>query len=456
MLIVFRSVMCRISKSLVLITISVCLFSCVSCSTADEDPDYLEFLEENEQFGGGIATVFDESENAFGNMPPALIDRNTDFVVGNSFFRRYWVTEPASTSDLDGLGPLVNARSCGNCHFKDGRGAPPLTPDERPIALLFRLSQESEIEWEQIPDPNYGGQFNPFGIFGVGPEGNVSVAYMEKPGTYPDGTSYSLRDPIYTFKDLNYGAIDGNTNVSPRVAPHIIGLGLLEAIAEADILANADEFDANGDGISGRPNYVFDAATGEEVMGRFGWKSYQPHVRQQVASAFIGDIGITSSLFPSETCADSQQDCINGNAVDDVELRDDLLDIVTFYTQALAIPQRRDWDQPQVLQGKALFSEVQSAACHTPVFQTSAFDDIPEYSDQTIRPYTDLLLHDMGEDLADGAGDHRATGTEWRTPPLWGLGLVKVVNDHTNFLHDGRARNFEEAILWHGGEAQDS
>ena len=428
---------------------------CASCSK-DDSESFLNYLEENEEFGGGIATVFDESENAFGNLPPALLERNTDFVVGNSFFRRNWVTEPASTSDLDGLGPFFNARSCGNCHFKDGRGAPPLTPQEEPIALLFRLSQQTEIEWEQIPDPNYGGQLNPFAILDLTGEGSVSVSYREETGAYADGTVYNLRTPINTINNLQYGEISSSTMISPRIAPHLIGLGLLEAIDEVDILANADEFDADADGISGKPNYVWDITQQENSLGRFGWKANEPTVRQQVAAAFVGDIGITSSVFPNEACADKQQSCVDAIYIDDIELTEMIFDNVTFYTQALAIPKRRNWDDEVVLRGKALFSEIECSACHIPSFVTGDFTDIPEYSNQTIRPYTDLLLHDMGEGLADGASNFRANGNEWRTPPLWGLGLVNVVNGHTNFLHDGRARNFEEAILWHGGEAEEA
>lgn len=429
----------------------------VACKTSmEEEFSYDQFYEEGEEFGGGIATQFDESENAFGNLPSVLIARNREFVVGNSFFRRNWVTEPSSTSSLDGLGPLFNARSCGNCHTRDGRGAPPLTPDEEPIALLFKLRKSSGIQWEQLPDPVYGDQFNPFSILSLTAEGSVSVAYEEQAGTYPDGSTYSLRKPVNTFSNLNYGPFDAAVKISPRIAPHLIGLGLLEAIAEEDILANSDEFDSDQDGISGRANYVWDIVSDQEVIGRFGWKANQPNVKQQVAAAFVGDIGITSSLFPDESCGDSQQACEDAIFVDDIELSEDLLDQVSFYAQALAIPRRRDWEAEEVLKGKNLFNTIQCGACHTPKFITGSFDDIPEYEGQTIRPYTDLLLHDMGEGLADGAEHFRASGSEWRTPPLWGLGMVSVVNDHTFLLHDGRARNFEEAILWHGGEAEES
>lgn len=437
------------------VLILFCVLS-FSCKSDDENP--LEgVLEKGEAFGGGAATVFDESENAFGNAAPNLEgDKDITFVVGNAFFRRNWVTAPSSTVDLDGLGPLFNARSCGACHFKDGRGAPPLNSAEEPIALLFRLSRPTNVEWEILPDENYGGQFNHRSIQGVDPEGSVSVSYEEVSGKYPDGTSYSLRNPIYEFQNLNYGPLPADLQVSPRIAPHMIGLGLLEAIPESTLLSLADPDDMDGDGISGKPNYVFDRVAQAMRIGRFGWKANQPTVRQQVAGAFLGDIGLTSSIFPNQPCASNQEDCIESITGGSPELTDQILDQVTLYSQALAVPKRRDWEKPEVLAGKQIFTEIGCNSCHTPKMTTGIFPDLPEFQDQPIRPYSDLLLHDMGEGLADHRPDGLATGTEWKTPPLWGLGLVRTVNDHTFFLHDGRARNFEEAILWHGGEAEES
>ncbi|MEL7005127.1 MAG: di-heme oxidoredictase family protein [Bacteroidota bacterium] len=381
---------------------------------------------------------------------------NRQFVVGNSFFRRNWVTEPSSTADLDGLGPLFNARSCGSCHFKDGRAAPPLSPSDQSAGLLFRLSKPSGIEWEQLPDSHYGFQLNPNAIFGLEGEGIVSVSYEEQPGQYDDGETYSLRKPIYTFQNLAYGDLDPDIRVSPRIAPHMVGLGLLEAISESTLMGWEDINDVDGDGISGKLNYVWNIEEDREVVGRFGWKANQPNVRQQVASAFLGDIGITSSIFPIEACGPDQTACEESIVIDDVELTDDILDRVTLYSAALGVPRRRDWDEPEVIQGKSLFVDMNCNGCHKLKTTTETNNDIPEYSNITIRPYTDLLLHDMGEGLADNAPDHRANGREWRTPPLWGIGMFRVVNNHTNYLHDGRARNLEEAVLWHGGEAAES
>lgn len=248
--------------------------------------------------------------------------------------------------------------------------------------------------------------------------------------------------------------------MSPRVAPQMIGLGLLEAIPEEDIRAAADPDDSDGDGISGRPNEVWSLAHGRVRLGRFGWKAGNPTVRQQAAEAMDIDLGLSNALFarPSGDCTGAQPMCLNapngstprhGN----LEVSAELLDLLTFYTQNLAVLVRRKHDDARVLRGKALFQSLNCAGCHRGPYTTGAVPDQPHLSGQKIWPYTDLLLHDMGEDLADRRPEGAADGREWRTPPLWGIGLTQVVSGHTQFLHDGRARSLEEAILWHGGEA---
>jgi CxxC motif-containing protein (DUF1111 family) len=376
------------------------------------------------------------------------------FVTGNAFFKRNWVTAPSSTSDLDGLGALFNARSCSSCHFLDGKGEPGFEKGQS-SALLFRLSIPTEAGGT-LAEPNYGNQFNHLSILGVKEEGQVNIEYEELNGTYPDGQSYSLRKPHYTFTNLNYGTMQEDVMVSPRIAPQIIGLGLLEAVDENDILNLADPNDKNSDGISGRPNYVKDFTGDSLELGRFGWKANQPNVKQQVAAAFQGDMGLSSSLFSDENETLSQARFINTVTGGYPEVSDDILERVTLYSQVLAVPKRRDAENQNTLQGQQLFTEIACSSCHNPSFITADHSDIPEFEGEKIYPYTDLLLHDMGEALADHRPDGLATGIEWRTPPLWGVGLVKTVNGHTTLLHDGRARNVEEAILWHGGEAENS
>ena len=414
--------------------------------------------EPGEELAGGDTTVFDKGARAFALSARNLTDAHeTGFFVGNSFFNKNWVTAPASPTARAGLGPPDNAKSCSGCHVRDGRGRPPLSEDELMVSMLVRLSVPGQNEHGgPLPEPSYGGQFQPQAIEGVPPEGRPVIEWREQEGRYADGTRYSLRVPSLRFDELAYGPLDDAVMTSARVAPHVIGLGLLEAIAEDDLLAGADPDDRDGDGISGRANYVWDPMTGETVVGRFGWKANEPGLRQQNAGAFAGDIGITSSLHGEENCPPPQVECAAAMHGGEPELDDGLLTHVTTYTRLLAVPARRDVDDPQVLAGRELFRELGCAGCHRPSWTTGELAGFPEVSGQRIWPYTDLLVHDMGEELADGRPDFEATGHEWRTPPLWGIGLFDVVNDHTFYLHDGRARDLEEAVLWHGGEAEAS
>lgn len=418
--------------------------------------------EPGEELSGGATTVFDEGVNAFSLAARNLHgERRDKFFVGNSIFKRNWVTAPSSTTGLDGLGPTFNASSCAGCHFKDGRGAPPQAAGEPFLGLLLRLSIPGEDEHGgPLGDPSYGGQFNHKSILGVPAEGTSRVTYTEIAGAFGDGTPYSLRAPAYELADLAFGPLASGAMMSPRTAPAMIGLGLLEAIDEATILAFADENDADGDGISGRPNRVWDPKTGSVQLGRFGWKANVAGIEQQTSGAMLGDIGITSPLFPDESCPPVQTACAQALNGGTPEIDQDKIDETTYYSLVLAVPARRDVQDPEVLHGKAMFLEAGCSACHTAKaagaapLVTGELAGFPELSGQTIYPYTDLLLHDMGPDLADGRPDYLASGSEWRTPPLWGIGLVRVVNGHTNFLHDGRARDLSEAILWHGGEAE--
>ena len=411
-----------------------------------------------EELSGGDTTVFDIGVNAFSLAARNLKgERRDKFFVGNSMFNRGWVTAPSSTEASDGLGPTFNATSCSGCHFKDGRGRPPIAADEAFLGLLLRLSiPGQDAHGGPLDEPSYGGQFNHRAILGVPGEGRAVVSYDEVPGTFGDGTAYSLRRPRYELLDLAYGPIDPAVMISPRVAPAMIGLGLLATIPDDAIAAIADPDDDDGDGISGRINQVWDPKAGAIGPGRFGWKANQAGLEQQNAGAFLGDIGITSPLFPTQNCPPAQTACAGAQTGGSPEVDQDKIDDVTYYARLLAVPGRRDFEDPTVLRGKALFQRSGCAGCHTPVHVTGANDLTPELANQTIRPFTDLLVHDMGDDLADNRPDFLADGHEWRTPPLWGIGLVGVVNEHTNFLHDGRARDLTEAILWHGGEAEAS
>jgi CxxC motif-containing protein (DUF1111 family) len=405
---------------------------------------------------GDAATTFDETAAAFSDSIPSLTtEERRAFAVGNSFFNDNWVTAPASTEGRDGLGPLFNAQSCSSCHLRDGRARPPAGDDDAERGLLFRLSVPGEgAHGEVVPEPSYGDQLQDRSILDVPAEGRVRVTYRTVPGTLADGTKYTLLAPTYEVVDLSGEPLADDVMLSPRIAPSVFGVGLLEAVPAAAIRAHADPDDRDGDGISGRANTVWDVARQEHALGRFGWKANVPTVEQQNAGAFAGDIGITNSLFPEQSCTATQPEC---EALPDggtPELDDAKLDRVTFYTRTLAVPARRAARDEQVRDGEASFRALGCSSCHLPTLETGEVADVQALSRQTIHPFTDLLLHDMGPGLADGRPDQGASGSEWRTPPLWGIGLQPTVSGHTRFLHDGRARDLEEAILWHGGEAR--
>jgi CxxC motif-containing protein (DUF1111 family) len=303
------------------------------------------------------------------------------------------------------------------------------------------------------PHPVYGDQFQDRALRDVPAEGDVVITSTEQPGRFPDGTAYSLSAPEYSLVLADGTDLADEVMISPRVAPQVIGVGLIEGIPEDDVLAAADPDDSDGDGISGRAHMVADVRTGEEVLGRFGWKAAVPSVEAQNAAAFVGDLGVTSSLHPEDPCTSAQPECSAAPDGGEPEIADTELAQVTFYTRTLAVPARRDVRSADTLSGEQNFADIGCAACHTPV-QRSGRSEIEALDDQTFSPFTDLLLHDMGPGLADERPDGDATGREWRTPPLWGIGLFERVNDHTRYLHDGRARNLTEAVLWHGGEAE--
>ena len=418
--------------------------------------------EPGEALSGGNASVAQADHNAF-SLPSANLTpvRRLDFSVGNSFFRAPWVIAPSTTTTRDGLGPLFNTNACQNCHVKDGRGHPPAANAASAVSMLLRLSipaepgQEAQLQRHGvIAEPTYGGQLQDMAIPGHAPEGRIRLDWQTHRITLADGSEVELRQPKLQLSDLGYGPLHPQTQLSLRIAPPMIGLGLLEAIADADLLAQADPDDSNGDGISGRANQVWDDARGQSVIGRFGWKAGQPTLNQQNAHAFAGDMGLTTSLLPADDCTAAQAACQQMPNGGSPEVSDNILASVLFYSRNLAVPQRRQVDAPQVLKGKALFHQAGCASCHTPKFITRADAAEPELAGQTIRPYSDLLLHDMGPGLADQRPEFLASGQEWRTPPLWGIGLTQQVSGHTQFLHDGRARNLLEAIFWHGGEAQ--
>jgi CxxC motif-containing protein (DUF1111 family) len=392
---------------------------------------------------GGGTTVHDRTSNAYSFPAPNLTDDELErHLAGDVTFEATFVTAPAEVNA--GLGPTYNNVACAACHKRDGRGMPIAGNGPNRSHLLVRVSLpdgegEPAVPGGSVPVPGLGLQIQDQAIFGVDPEAIVDVTWDERPGAYADGTPYVLRAPIVTITLAGGGAPPDGCMTSLRQPPPVFGLGLLEAIGADTLEALADPDDRDGDGVSGRVNHVYDVATGSRAIGRFGHKANTPSLLQQAAAAYANDMGVSSSLFPDD-----------GGARD---IDDETASLTAFYTQTLAVPARTSIDDPIVRRGESLFAEIGCVSCHVETIETGAHE-IEALSFQTIHPYTDLLLHDLGDGLADGRPDFEADGREWRTPPLWGIGLTHTVLPYSGFLHDGRARTLEEAILWHGGEAQ--
>lgn len=428
------------------------LYVTITAYNQDGESDFsnIELIAINNELSGGDTTIFDQSSNAFDNPAPNLdAEGEARHIIGDTEFEQTFVTAPAIVNS--GLGPAFNNTSCAACHPKDGRGTPPVAGGvSNSFFLRLSIPGSDPETGSPLPVPGFGTQLFDQAVFGVQPEARVETTYTEISGQFEDGTPYQLRKPTFTIVDP-YSPLPETYMTSPRVAPPVFGRGLLEAIPEEIILEWADENDEDGDGISGRPNRVWDIVSETTVIGRFGLKANVPSVLVQSAGAYHGDMGITNEIFPQESTAGQPQ---ADGLSDDPELRPGVLDDVVFYIQTLAVPARRNIDDPEVKKGQVQFNLTGCTACHIPTVKTGDLEGVPEVSNQIIHPYTDLLLHDMGEELADGRPDFLATGQEWKTPPLWGIGYTKIANGHTFFLHDGRARNLTEAILWHGGEAE--
>lgn len=429
-------------------------------------PEQFELME-----GGAATSRAIVNGDAFSHFSANLtFEEEQTFKLGNALFKKLWVPAPSSTQASDGLGPLFNARACQSCHLKDGRGHPPEGSADT-TSMFFRLARPARTDEEReaisdyrklnFPDAVYGEQLQDLAVQGLRIEGKMRISYEEIPVTLAGGEVVHLRKPTYSAADLGYGPLESDVTLSPRIAPPMIGMGLIQALHEADILARADPDDKDGDGISGKPALVRDHRTGDLKLGRFGYKAQNATIRDQTSSAFVGDLGLSTPDNPSDygDCTKVEAECLAQPTgvqprLGPVEAPDPVMELVTFYSENLAVPARRDIGDKAVLRGKELFYQSGCTACHTPKFVTRRDAGNKAHTFQLIWPYSDFLLHDMGEGLADGQQVGVADGREWRTQPLWGIGLTETVNGHTFFLHDGRARNLTEAILWHGGEAE--
>jgi len=415
---------------------------------------------------GGETSNQVENKNSF-----SLSSRNLEehmrinFLVGNALFERMWEDSSISKNIAkDGLGPFFSARSCESCHINDGRGHIPLTNKEDKISVVIQISQniaQSNDYIKNIEDDIYGGQISEFAVKDVLKEADIIIDYKYSLEMYEDGRVVELRRPIIKIDNLNYGDFNESTIFSARIAQPMIGLGLIEHISDQSLLMNEDINDTNNDGVSGKANKVWDIENEKLAIGRFGWKAAQPSVYQQTADAFYHDMGLSNKLYSNPfNCTSKQVECakaISGNSeeYDDLEVSNDQLDLVTFYSSQLGVPARRSINAENVKKGKEIFFALNCNSCHVESFTTGDTGSHANLNNQIIYPYSDFLLHDMGESLSDGVSEFLAQGSEWRTPPLWGIGLTNIVSEEYGYLHDGRARTIEEAILWHGGEANE-
>ncbi|NJN02645.1 MAG: c-type cytochrome [Leptolyngbyaceae cyanobacterium RM1_1_2] len=390
---------------------------------------------------GGATTLSLRSSQAFAMPAPGLNAAEAALhTEGDAAFDAIFVTAPASVNP--GLGPLFNNSSCSACHIKNGRGLPQLGQALVRVSLPAASELAVNLADGVVPVPEIGTQIQDHAVYGYQPEAALALSWQEQTGQYADGTTYTLRSPQLKISPADSAQpLPDQLLTSLRIPPPVFGGGLLEAIPEQTLRAQADPEDRNQDGISGRLNRVWEFETQAMAAGRFGWKANSSTLLSQTATAYVNDMGVANPLIP---------DTEGGFEIDQ-----ETLEAATFYVQSLAVPARTQLEEPMVQAGEKLFAAANCTACHLSTVKTGP-TAIAALADQTIHPYTDLLLHDMGTGLADGRPDFSASAQEWRTPPLWGIGLTQTVLPYSGYLHDGRARTLEEAILWHGGEAEPS
>jgi len=387
---------------------------------------------------GGDTTVDDRTQDAFLHPAANLTDsQRATFQAGTSPFDFHW--------EIPQLGPQFNNDACFGCHGSFGRGLSQIGGDgvidiSGPQSeALVRVSLPEGAPGDPggpIPVPGYGTQLQDHATIGL-PEVQIQLNWVEHQELMGDGTFIALREPRLMIRDGNGDPIPVDMRTSYRIAPAIIGLGLLEAIDETTLEALADPDDADGDGISGRLNQVWDPELGAMHVGRFGWKANTSRLHVQAAGAAANDMGLSNKVFPEP----------DGNR----DVQDDQMEAMVFLVSTVAVPAAGP-RSGEAFRGRRLFDDFGCAHCHVPTLVTGDHP-IAQLAHQTIHPFTDMLLHDMGDLLTDARPDFLADGREWRTPALWGIGLAQVIRANATFLHDGRARTYAEAIMWHGGEA---
>ncbi|WP_067099005.1 di-heme oxidoreductase family protein [Marinomonas atlantica] len=385
------------------------------------------------------------------------------FYLGQSMFERLWVPAPSSTTASDGLGPHFNARSCHSCHVNSGRGHAPTTDQlgSDVPSFFIRLGNSDKAAPDRvIGDYMYGRQFHPLSATNVKTEGDYRIHWQESIETFDDGSQVTLRNPSLEWLSLNHGDFQETTGFSMRVSPPLVGMGLLDLVPDSLILENADPDDLDQNGISGKANWI--ERDDDRLLGRFGHKASVSSLNEQNQSAFNGDLGLSTELFPfpSGDCTVAQTDCMqapNGNSqhLDGLEVSKEQMAVLDTYVALSMPPAMRNLDQAWFKDAKQIFDQLECGSCHIPKL-TTGLSKFTTLSHRDFYPFTDMLLHDLGSELANGFPVFNASPQEWRTAPLWGIGLSESVSGRNGFLHDGRARTIEEAILWHGGEAQAS
>jgi CxxC motif-containing protein (DUF1111 family) len=388
---------------------------------------------------GGDLTSYLPGRNAIQVNAPNVTDeeRRLKQIAGFAIFH-------GDFSKESGLGRGFNNTACSGCHVSNGRGQVLFSKSLNLSRAIVKVALPGRApDGGPKPIPGIGTQLHDHSVIENDPRiVAIKIAWIYRNGKYPDGKRYTLRKPALSFSIPGYKK--NKILRSLRATPPVIGPGLLEAIPESTILALSDPRDLNKDGISGRPQFVPDPEkNGQLSLGRFGFKATSPTVADQTGAAFFHDMGLTTKLFKGS----------NGSQ----EVSDADFDINVIYQKLAGVPPARDQEKPRVINGKNIFKKIGCDGCHTMTLTTSSTLD-PELHNQTIHPFTDLLLHDMGKDLADNLPMYRARANEWRTAPLWGLGFSLDIAEggRVGFLHDGRARTIEEAILWHGGESERS
>ncbi|WP_394181407.1 di-heme oxidoredictase family protein [Marinomonas posidonica] len=403
-------------------------------------------------------------------LPSLSAEEKLEFRIGEGVFQKFWVPSPSSTTASDGLGPLYNTRSCNNCHVNNGRGHAPEAHVSGATIPSFMVRfgkrypgsmQHHDGIFPSVGDAHYGGQLQGQSANGTLPEGDFHLTYQTHVEVLADGQQVSLRKPILHWDKLHYGPFEADTGVTLLNTPSLVGMGLLDNIPDPYIIANADPDDLDQDGISGKVSWI--PGQHNPVVGRFGYKASTPSVTAQNQLAFNTDLGLSTLLFPAPSgdCTPLQLECLNspnGNSphLDNLEVDKQQSRLVDLFVSLAAPPAMRNLSEPDFLAGKDIFIDSGCASCHTPKMVTGNDSPYSVLKNRTFYPFTDMLLHDMGAELRSGFPVYSAEPQEWRTAPLWGIGLSEKVSGRVGFLHDGRARTIEEAILWHGGEAQSS